>query len=112
MEKISKKNCILVKLYIIISLFNYLSKVVKKLFAEKLWQFCGAKEKLYIRQIKKNQQQLVNDITILMIYKVHKTWGKKLITSILLINMKKVFVYILQVKLVEKMSDLGIDHIW
>lgn len=35
MEKTNKKDRILVKLYKVISLFNYLGKVVKKLIAEK-----------------------------------------------------------------------------
>lgn len=47
MEKPNKKDRTLVKSYRVISLFNYLDKVMEKLVIEKLLQFCKAKEKLH-----------------------------------------------------------------
>lgn len=40
MEKPNKKDRTLIKLYKINSLLNYIGKVIKKLVAEKLFQFC------------------------------------------------------------------------
>ena len=73
MEKPNKRDCILVKLYKIISLLNYLGKVVEKLVAEKLSQFCEAQEKLHKRQMGERKHKLAIDAAGLMIHKVYKT---------------------------------------
>ena len=51
MEKPNKRDRTLVKSYRVISLLNCLGKVVEKLIAEKLFQFCEAQEKLHREQI-------------------------------------------------------------
>lgn len=109
MEKSNKKNCTLVKSYRVISLLNCLGKVVEKLIAEKLSQFCKAKEKLHKGQTERRKYRLAIDAAALMIHKVHKTREEKQIAGALLMDVKGAFDYVSQVRLIQKMSDLGID---
>lgn len=51
MEKLNKRDCTLINLYKVISLFNCLGKVIEKLVIEKLFQFCKAQEKFHKGQI-------------------------------------------------------------
>ena len=109
MEKLNKRDCILVKLYQVISLLNCLGKVVEKLIMERLSQFCKSKAKLHKEQMRERKHQSAIDVAVLMIYKVYKTGEDKQIMEILLINVKRVFDYVSQSRLIQKIGDLSID---
>lgn len=71
MEKLNKGDRMLVKSYRVISVLNYLGKVVEKLVAEKLWEFCEAYGKLHKGQMGGRKYQSAIDAAALMIHKVH-----------------------------------------
>lgn len=90
----------LVKLYRVISLFNFFGKVVEKLVVEKLSQFYEEQEKLYKRQIKRKKHRLAIDMIALMINNIHKVGEDCQIARALLIDVKEAFDYVSQAKLV------------
>lgn len=94
MEKPNKRDRILVKLYQVISLLNCLDKVVEKLVAEKLSQFCKAKKKLHKRQMGDRKYRSAIDAAALMIHNVHKVQKDKQIAGELLMDVKGVFDYV------------------
>ena len=61
----------------VISLLNCFGKVVEKLVAEKLSQYCEAQEKLYKGQMGGIKHQLAIDPTAVMIHQVHRIWKDK-----------------------------------
>ncbi len=56
----------------VISFFNCFGKVVEKLLAEKLSQFCDANGQLYKGQIRRKKHQSAIDTAALIIHKVQK----------------------------------------
>ncbi len=87
MEKPNKRDRILIKSYRVISLLNCFGKVVEKLVAEKLSQFCEAKGQLHKRQIGERKHRLAIDATTLMIHKVLEIWEDKQIAGALLMDL-------------------------
>ena len=109
MEKPNKRDRTLVKSYRVISLLNCLGKVVEKLVAEKLSQFCEAQGKLHKGQMGGRRHRSAIDAAALMIHKVHKTWEDKQIAGALLMDVKGAFDYVSRAKLVQRMKELDID---
>ena len=101
MGKPNKRDRTLVKSYRVISLFNCLSRVIEKLVAEKLSQFCEAQGKLHKGQIGGGKHRLAIDAARLMIHKVYEIWEQKQIVSALLIYVKGTFDYVSRAKLVQ-----------
>lgn len=71
MKKLNKRDRILIKLYRIISFLNNFSKVVKKLVAEKLSQFCKAQGQFHKKQMREKKNQSAIDAAAIIIHKVH-----------------------------------------
>ena len=109
LEKPNKRDRTLVKLYRVISLLNCFGKVVEKLIAEKLSQFCEDQGKLHKGQMGGRKYRSAIDAAALMIDKVHKVWEDRQIAGALLIDVKGAFDYVSRAKLVQRMKDLGID---
>ncbi len=74
MEKPNKRDRTSVKSYRVISLLNCLGKVVEKLVARQLSEFCEAKGKLHEGQMGGRKQRSAIDAAALMIHKVHEMW--------------------------------------
>lgn len=47
--------------------------------------------------------------TTILIYKVNKIWKKQQLAKALLMNVKRAFDHVSQVKLAQKIADLGIN---
>lgn len=110
MEKPNKRDRTLVKSYRVISLLNCLGKVVKKLVAEKLSQFCEAKEKLHREQMGERKNRSVIDAAALIIHMVYEIWESKQVAGTLLMDVKGAFDHVSRAKLAQTMADLGIDN--
>ena len=109
LEKPNKRDRTLVKSYRVISLLNCFGKVVEKLVAEKLSQYCEAQEKLHKGQMGGRKHRSAIDAAAVMIHKVHGIWKDKQIAGALLMDVKGAFDYVSRTKLVQRMRDLGID---
>ena len=69
LEKLDKKDHTLRKSYYIISLKNCLGKVLEKVVAEQLSDFCEVNKKLHQGQIRARKYQLAINVTALLIHK-------------------------------------------
>ena len=94
LEKPNKRNRTLVKSYRIISLLNCLGKVVEKVVAEQLSQFCEVNRKLYKEQIGVGKYRSAIDTAALLIQKVQEVWQSRKIAGALFMDVKKVFDHI------------------
>lgn len=101
MKKRNKRDCTLIKLYKVISLFYYLSKVIEKLVAERIIQFCETKRLLHQAQRARYKHRSFINVSALMIHKVHKIWDDEQITDVLLMHVKGAFNHIFPAKLVQ-----------
>ena len=110
MEKPNKRDRTLVKSYRVISLLNCLGKVVEKLVAQKLSQFCEAEGKLHSGQMGGRRYCSSIDAAALVINKVYKTWEAKQVAGALLMDVKGAFDHVSRAKLAQRMADLGIDN--
>ena len=99
MEKLNKRDRTLVKSYRVISLLNCLSKVVEKLVAIQLSEFCEAKGKLHKGQMGGRKQQSAMDAAALMIHKVHKMWENQHVAGALLMDVKGAFDHVSRARL-------------
>ena len=99
----------MVKFHRVISLLNCLGKVVEKLVAEQLAQFCEANEKLYKSQMGVRKNRSAIDATVILVQKVQDIWNNQQITGTLLMDVKGAFNHVSQAKLAQRMVNLGID---
>lgn len=67
LKKPNKRDHTLIKYYWVISFLNCLGKVIKKVIAKQLLQFCKANKKLYKGQIKTKKHYSIIDITTILI---------------------------------------------
>ncbi len=93
-EKPNKRDCTLTKFYRVISLLNYLGKVVEKLVAEQLSQFCKKFRKLHKEQMRVRKRRSAIDATAIFVQQVYKIWENKKIAGALLIDVKGAFDHI------------------
>ena len=100
----------LIKSYQVISLLNYLRKVVEKVITGLLSEFCEIISKLHFEEMGPQKQQYAIDIIASLVHKVQKYWAKKKLAAALFMDVKGAFNYISRIKLVEKMTELGINR--
>lgn len=84
----------MIKFYQVISLLNYLNKVIEKLVVIQLSEVCEAKKKLHKDEIKGRKQWTTIDVTTIIIYKIYEIWKNQHVAKGLLIDVKKAFDYV------------------
>ena len=77
-----------VKSYRVISLLNCLGKVVEKVVAGSLSQYCETYSKLHIEQMGARKQQCTIDAVNSLIYRVQESWAEKKLAMTLFIDVK------------------------
>ena len=109
LEKPNKRDHTLVKSYRVISLLNCLGKVVEKVVAEQLSQFCEANGKFHKGQMGARKYRSAIDAAALLTQKVQETWKNRKIAGALLMDVKGAFDHVSRAQLAQRMADLGID---
>ncbi len=74
LEKLNKKDRTLVKSYRLISLLNCFGKVVEKLVAEQISQFCESKWALHNDKVGARKNWSVIDAVAILVQKVQDVW--------------------------------------
>lgn len=110
LEKGNKREKSLVKSYRVISLLNCMGKLVEKVIAEELAQFCETHLKLHKGQMGARKNRCAIDAAAIMVDSVHKIWNQKKIAGALFMDVKGAFDYVSRVKLAQRMKELGIDN--
>ena len=109
LEKPNKRDRTLVKSYRVISLLNCLGKVVEKVVAKQLSDFCEVNEKLHKGQMGARKYRSAIDAAALLIQKVQEAWESRKIAGALFMDVKGAFDHVSRAQLAQRMSDLGID---
>lgn len=109
-EKSNKRDKTLVKSYRVISLPNCIGKLVEKVVAEELSQFCETNQKLHNGQMGARKNRCALDAVAIMVNSIHKAWEEKKITGTLLMDVKGAFDYVSRLKLAQRMRQLEIDN--
>lgn len=97
LKKLNKRDRTLIKSYRIISFLNCLGKIVEKVVAKQLSQFCKKNKKFYKQQIEVRNYSSVIDVAALLIQKIQEVWQNQKIAGKLFINIKRLFGYVFQV---------------
>lgn len=90
-EKRRKQDFRLVRSQQVISLLNYIGKVVNKIVAKKLSHYDKDYFKLHPGQIKDQKKRSAIDIVARLIRKVHEKQEEKKLQTVLFIDIKEVF---------------------
>ena len=109
LEKGGKRDLSLVKSYRVISLLNCVGKVVEKVIAGLLSQFCEAFSKLHSGQMGARRQRCAIDAVASLVHKVQESWAEKKLAAALFMDVKGAFDYVSKTRLVGRMMELGID---
>lgn len=109
LEKPNKSDRTLVKSYRVISLLNCLEKVVEKVVAAKLAQFCEENKKLHKGQMGAKKYGSAIDAAALLVEKVEEVWKSQKIAEALFMDVKGAFDHVSRAQLAQRMSALGID---
>lgn len=106
LEKPNKRDRTLVKSSQVISLLNCLGRVVKKLVAQQLAQFCKANRKLHKDQMGARNNRSALDAAAILVQKVQDIWKDRKIAGALLMDVKGAFDHVSRAKLAQKMANL------
>lgn len=109
LEKVGKRDWSLVKSYRVISLLNCLGKVVEKVVAGLLSEYCEKFSRLHPGQMGARKQRCAIDAVASLVHKVQESWAEKKLAVALFMDIKGAFDHVSKTSLVERMIKLGID---
>lgn len=85
-----------------ISLLNYIGKVIEKVVAE-LSQVSENFFKLHLSQIEARKKRYSIDVVALLVYKVQQKWPEKKLVIVLFMDIKRIFEHRSKILLVAQM---------
>ncbi len=86
-----------------------MGKILEKVIAEQLFQFCKAYSKLYPGQMGAQKQQSAIDVVAMLVHTVQEKWSEKKLADALFIDVKGAFDHVSRSQLLKRMIDLDID---
>ena len=102
LEKVGKRDWSLVKSHRVISLLNCLGKVVEKVVAGLLSEYCETFSKLHPGQMGARKQRCAIDAVASRVCKVQESWAEKKLAAALFMDVKGAFDHVSKTSLVEK----------
>ena len=104
-----KQDLTLVKSYRVISLLNFIGKLVEKVIAEQLSQLSENFLKLHQGQIGARKERFAIDAVASLVYEVEQRWAEKKLAAALFMDVKGAFDHVSKTQLVARMLELEID---
>ncbi len=86
-----------------------MGKILEKVIAEQLSEFCKAYSKLYPGQMRARKEWSAIDVVAVLVHTVQENWSKKKLAGALFMDVKGAFDHISKSQLLMHMTDLGID---
>ena len=108
LEKVGKRDYGLVRSYRVISLLNCMGKVIEKVVAEQLSQYCESYSKLHPGQMSGRKERSAIDAVAILIHTVQERWEEKKLAAALFMDVKGAFDHVSKAQLVARMIELGI----
>lgn len=99
----------LVKSYRVISLLNCMGKILEKVVAERLSQFCETSAKLHPGQMGARKERYAIDAVAVIVHQVEQAWAEKELAAALFMDVKGAFDHVAKNQLIARMLELGID---
>ena len=87
-----------------------MEKLPEKVIAGLLSQIYEVFSKLYSGQIGARKQRYAIDVVVFLVHKFQKCWTEKKLATALFMDVKGACDYVSTIKLVERMTNLGIDR--
>jgi hypothetical protein len=94
----------------VISLLSCLGKVIEKLAAGLIADWCEAQGTLHPRQMGYRRGRGAIDAVACLVQTVHKRWAQKLLTDTIFIDVIGAFDHVDPYKLSEAMETTGLDN--
>lgn len=86
-----------------------MGKVVEKVGANQLSDYCETFSKLHPGQMWARKERSAIDAVATLVHTVQESWPKKMLAGALFMDVKGAFDHVSKVELLRKMLDLGID---
>ncbi len=109
LEKGGKRDFGLVRSYRVISLLNCMGKVVEKVVAQELSQYCEKYSKLHPGQMGGRKERSAIDAVATLIHTVQEKWEEKKLAAALFMDVKGAFDHVSKGKLLTQMIEFRVD---
>ena len=109
LEKGGKRDLGLVQSYRVISLLNCIGKVVEKVVARELSQYCEDYSKLHLGQMGGRKERSAIDAVTTLVHTVQKKWQEKKLAAALFMDVKGAFDHVSKDQLLKRMTEFRID---
>ena len=109
LEKGGKRDFGLVRSYQVISLLNCIGKVIEKVVAKQLSQYCEDNSKLHPGQMGGQKERSAIDAVATLVHTVQEHWEEKKLAAALFMDVKGAFDHVSKGQLLTRMVELGID---
>ena len=109
LEKAGKRDFSLVRSYRVISLLNCMGKVIEKVVAVQLSQYCENYSKLHPGQMGGRKERSAIDVVAILVHAVQKGWEDKKLVAALFMDVKGAFDHVSKRQLISCMVELGAD---
>ena len=109
LKKSGKANYSLAKAWRVISLLNTMGKIIKKLAADAIAEFCEKAGVLHPGQIRARRHHGAIDAVACLMQDVHQAWAQKQLADALFLDVKGAFPYTSPRRLVQRMEEMEID---
>ncbi len=86
-----------------------MGKVVEKVVAEHLSQYCEAYSKLHQGKMGARKEQSAIDAVAILVHSVQEKWSEKKLAGALFMDVKGTFDHVSRSQLLKRIIDLGID---
>ena len=109
LEKGGKCDFGLVRSYRVISLLNYMNKVVENVVAQELSRYCEEYSKLYSGQMGGRKERSAIDAVTTLVHTVQEKWEEKKLAAVFFMDVKGAFDCVSKGQLLMRMIELGVD---
>ena len=86
-----------------------MGKVIEKVVAEQLFQYCESYSKLHPGQMGGRKERSAIDAVAILVHVVQKGWEDKKLVVALFIDVKGAFDHVSKRQLISRMVELGVD---
>ena len=78
-----------------------MGKIVEKVAANQLFDYCESFSKLHSRQIRARKGRSAIDVVAILVHTVQEIWAEKKLAAVLFMDVKRVFDHILKGQLIK-----------
>ena len=86
-----------------------MGKVIEKVVAEQLSQYCESYSKLHPGQMGGRKERSAVDAVTVLVHTVQERWEDKKLAAVLFMDVKGAFDHVSKAQLIARMIELGID---